>query len=78
MSKPNSGHFKGTTGEKIASYKYSLSQNHAIINESKDDLREHPCKYKQPVTPYEHLYGYHGGNYKNSLPGKPINDIKQF
>ncbi|WP_288886478.1 hypothetical protein [uncultured Eubacterium sp.] len=182
MSKPNSGHFKGTTGEKIASYKYLISQNHAIINGNKDDLREHPCKYKQPgrkklkmlqekleartitkeeykllswskrlakrrnrgidefwkeerrrikkglpttrnwsaqqradilnkkrpkfkgktiqshhtysvakyphlankgkyiqpVTPYEHLYGYHGGNYKNSLPGKPINDIKEF
>lgn len=25
-----------------------------------------------PVTFDEHLYGWHGGNFKNSLPGKPI------
>lgn len=26
-----------------------------------------------PVTFEEHLYGWHGGNFKNSLPGRPIN-----
>ena len=26
-----------------------------------------------PVTFREHLYGWHGGNFKKSLPGKPIN-----
>lgn len=26
-----------------------------------------------PVTFNEHLYGWHGGNFKNSLPGHPIN-----
>lgn len=31
-----------------------------------------------PATIREHLYGWHGGNYKNSLPGKPIKDIKDF
>ncbi|MED2944508.1 pre-toxin TG domain-containing protein, partial [Bacillus swezeyi] len=31
-----------------------------------------------PVTTREHLQGWHGGNYKNSLPGKPIKDIKDF
>ena len=25
-----------------------------------------------PVTFDEHLYGWHGGNFKNSLPGRPI------
>lgn len=25
-----------------------------------------------PVTFGEHLYGWHGGNFKNSLPGRPI------
>ncbi len=25
-----------------------------------------------PATFYEHLYGWHGGNFKQSLPGKPI------
>ncbi|MCC5803762.1 immunity 22 family protein [Rossellomorea vietnamensis] len=27
-----------------------------------------------PVTFKEHLYRWHGGSYKNSLPGKPLND----
>ena len=31
-----------------------------------------------PVTYAEHLYGWHGGNFRNSLPGKPINHIKSF
>lgn len=31
-----------------------------------------------PATHNEHLNGYHGGNYRNSLPGKPINNIKDF
>lgn len=26
-----------------------------------------------PVAFYEYLYEWHGGNFKNSLPGKPIN-----
>ena len=26
-----------------------------------------------PVTYEEHLYGWHGGNFRNSKPGKPIN-----
>ena len=29
-----------------------------------------------PATFKEHLYGWHGGNFKNSLPGKPINTLK--
>ncbi|MBO4846659.1 MAG: hypothetical protein J5525_10170 [Lachnospiraceae bacterium] len=31
-----------------------------------------------PVTFYEHVYGWHGGNTKNSLPGIPIKYIKEF
>ena len=31
-----------------------------------------------PVTPNEHFNGWHGGNYKNSLPGEPIIDVKDF
>ncbi|WP_141687117.1 hypothetical protein [Fictibacillus enclensis] len=27
-----------------------------------------------PVTFREHLYRWHGGSYKKSLPGKPLND----
>ena len=31
-----------------------------------------------PVTPNEHLKGWHGGNFKNSIPGEPIIDINDF
>ena len=31
-----------------------------------------------PVTLNEHLHGWHGGNYRNSLPGEPIIDIHDF
>lgn len=31
-----------------------------------------------PVTLNEHLNGWHGGNYRNSLPGEPIVDIHDF
>lgn len=30
-----------------------------------------------PTTFDEHLYGWHGGNFKNSSPGKPINYSKK-
>jgi len=31
-----------------------------------------------PATPYEHLYGRHGGNYKNSYPGKRVRKFHEF
>lgn len=31
-----------------------------------------------PATANEHLNGWHGGNYKNSLPGEPIKTILDF
>lgn len=31
-----------------------------------------------PVTYEEHFYGWHGGNWKNSLPGKQIKKIRNF
>lgn len=31
-----------------------------------------------PATPYEHRMGWHGGNHKNSLPGKRIRPIHEF
>ena len=31
-----------------------------------------------PVTLNEHLNGWHGGNFRNSLPGEPIVDIHDF
>jgi hypothetical protein len=31
-----------------------------------------------PATSNEHLNGWHGGNYNNSFPGEPINNISDF
>ena len=31
-----------------------------------------------PATHYEHIKGWHGGNYKNSQPGKRIRKIREF
>ena len=31
-----------------------------------------------PATFNEHLYGWHGGDYKKSLPGKQIKRIREF
>lgn len=31
-----------------------------------------------PATFNEHLNGWHGGNFKNSQPGRPIKDIRDF
>lgn len=31
-----------------------------------------------PATHYEHLKGWHGGNYKESQPGKRIRRIREF
>ena len=183
MSKPSSGHFIGTTGNKNASKNLSRCNDRNVIILPKNlDLREHPTKYKQmsskklkalrekeanrtltkeeykhkewqrrlsarrkeaikqfwenerrlikqnlpttrnwsaeqrqeilsskqpkykgktmashhtysvakyphlanrkeliyPVTFVEHVYGWHGGNTKNSLPGIPIKMIKEF
>ena len=48
MSKPSSGHFKGTTGSRLAqSYSSTIEKNNAIIKKDELDFREHPTKYKQ-------------------------------
>lgn len=31
-----------------------------------------------PVTFDEHLYGWHGGNFRNSLPGRPVRYMKKY
>ncbi len=31
-----------------------------------------------PVTFREHFYGWHGRNWRNSIPGEPIIPIKDF
>jgi len=48
MSKPSSGHFSGTTGNKNTSKNMSRNNDMSVIITSKDiDTREHPTKYKQ-------------------------------
>ena len=48
MSKPSSGHFKGTTGGHFApNYQFTNELRNAIIKKDGLDLREHPTKYKQ-------------------------------
>ena len=48
MSKPSSGHFRGTTGSKNALKKLSRNNDRSVIITQKGlDLREHPAKYKQ-------------------------------
>ena len=77
MSKSNSGHFNDTGGAQLS--RYALDTHSKVTKPSESDiiasrvkvldLREHPSKYKQ-------LYGWHGGNFKKSLPGKPISTKK--
>lgn len=48
MSKPNSGHFSGTTGSNNASKNLSRNNDRGVIIAPKGlDSREHPAKYKQ-------------------------------
>ncbi len=47
MSKPNSGHFRGTVGSKIPKNISQKSDSRVIISSKGLDLREHPTKYKQ-------------------------------
>ncbi|XBT22880.1 hypothetical protein ABNP42_10875 [Priestia flexa] len=49
----------------IGHHTYSASKYPQIAN--KDEII-------YPVTFREHLYRWHGGSYKKSLPGKPLND----
>ncbi|MCR4717007.1 MAG: hypothetical protein K5656_07475 [Lachnospiraceae bacterium] len=64
--------------KKRPKYKDKTIQSHHLYSVAKYPHLANLGEFIQPVTPYEHLHGYHGGNYKNSLPGKPINNIKEF
>ena len=47
MSKPSSGHFKGTTGSNLSKMHSNTDYKNSVIINKKLDLREHPTKYKQ-------------------------------
>ena len=65
--KGNKAKFAGKTVEGHHAYSASefphLANNYLVI---------------YPATHNEHLKGWHGGNYKNSLPGRRIRRIKEF
>lgn len=50
-------------------------QSHHTYSASKFPHLSNRGEVIYPATFSEHLYDWHGGNYKNSLPGKPINKI---
>ncbi|MCY8581658.1 T7SS effector LXG polymorphic toxin [Bacillus haynesii] len=59
-------------------YEGKTMQGHHSYSASKFPHLSDKGEVIYPATTREHLHGWHGGNYKNSLPGKPIKDIKDF
>lgn len=59
-------------------YKGKTMHSHHLYSVAKYPHLANVSKFIHPVTQYEHLYGYHGGSYRKSLPGKPIKNIKEF
>lgn len=53
-------------------YKGKTVQGHHTYSASKYPHLANQGAVIFPVTFDEHLYGWHGGNFKNSLPGRPI------
>lgn len=53
-------------------YNGKTIQGHHTYSASKYPHLANRSEIIYPVTFDEHLYGWHGGNFKNSLPGKPI------
>lgn len=51
-------------------------QSHHTYSASKYPHLANRGEIIYPATFSEHLYNWHGGNFKNSLPGKPIKPIK--
>jgi hypothetical protein len=64
--------------KKRPKYKDKTMQSHHLYSVTKYPHLANVSTFIQPVTHCEHLYGYHGGSYRNSLPGKPIKNIKEF
>ena len=64
--------------KKRPTYKGKPMQSHHTYSAAKYPHLADRKELIFPVTHHEHLYGYHGGNYKNSLPGKPIKNIIDF
>jgi len=58
-------------------HKGKAMASHHVYSVAKYPQLANRHEFIYPVTVYEHIYGWHGGNTKSSLPGKPINRIKE-
>lgn len=63
---------------KRAKFEGKTLQGHHSYSASKYPHLSDKGEVIYPATHKEHFYGWHGRSYKQSLPGKPINYIKEF
>lgn len=69
---------KDILGKKRPSYNGKTVQGHHTYSASKFPHLANRGEIIFPVTFEEHLHGWHGGNFKNSLPGAPIKYSQKF
>ncbi|ROR31430.1 HNH/endonuclease VII toxin of polymorphic toxin system [Mobilisporobacter senegalensis] len=62
----------------VPKYNGKPIQGHHTYSASKYPHLSNEGEVIYPVTKNEHLQGWHGGNYKKSLPGEPIVEIIDF
>ena len=63
---------------KIPSFKGRKMASHHLYSVSKYPHLADRKELIYPATFTEHIFGFHGGNTRNSLPGVPIKNIKEF
>lgn len=63
---------------KRPTFKGKAMASHHLYSVSKYPHLANRKELIYPATVYEHIYGFHGGNTRKSLPGVPIRDIKEF
>lgn len=59
-------------------YRGATMQSHHTYSVAKYPHLANQPDLIYPVTRKEHIYGWHGGNTRNSLPGRPIKYIVEF
>lgn len=59
-------------------YKNQAMQSHHTYSAAKFPHLADKGNLIYPATPYEHRHSWHGGNYKQSLPGRPFYNDKEF
>jgi toxin YxiD len=64
--------------KKRAKFNGQTLQGHHTYSAAKYPHLADEGEVMYPLTYKEHFYGWHGRNYKNSLPGKPIKEIIEF